>query len=165
MLVTVLSLLMPLKPKLFYWTNLLVFYFKSKFYSQTQKIYKQMFIQTCFKPLIVLFNVIIDIPPCNNCVIQFLSCKAIINKLLIYKELTTTISSVIWSCIMLRGQSVVLIAYLEEKYSSKSPLFVFTSTSCFNPQTPDSDWHLLSPYNITLESNIQVTRIKEMITH
>ena len=58
----------------------------------------------------------------------------------------------------------MLIAYLEEKYSSKSPLFVFTSTSCFNPQTPDSDWHLLSSYNITLESNIQVTRIKEMIT-
>ena len=164
MLVTVLSLLVPLKPKLFYWTNLLVFYFKSKFYSQTQKIYKQMFIQTCFKPLIVLFIVIIDILLWNNCVIQFLSCKAIINKLLIYKQLTTTISSVIWSCIMLRRQSVVLIAYLEEKYSSKSPLFVFTSTTCFNPQTPDSDWHLLSHYNITLESNIQVTRIKEMIT-
>ena len=115
MLVTVLSLLVPLKPKLFYWTNLLVFYFKSTFYSQTQKIYKQMFIQTCFKPLIVLFNVIIDIPPCNNCVIQFLSCKAIINKLLIYKWLATTISGVSWSCIMLRGQSVVPIAYLEEK--------------------------------------------------
>ena len=65
---------------------------------------------------------------------------------------------------MLRGQSVVLIAHLEEKYSSKSPLFVFPSTSCFNPQTPDSDWYLLSPYNIALESNIQVTRIKEMIT-
>ena len=122
-----------------------------------------MSIQTSFKPLIVFFNVI-DILPCNNCVIQFLSCKAIINKLLIYKWLATTISSVSWSCIMLREQSVVPIAYLEEKYSSKSPLFVFTSTSCFNPQTPDSDWHLLSPYNITLESNIQVTRIKEMIT-
>ena len=53
-----------------------------------------MSIQTCFKPLIVFFNVI-DILPCNNCVIQFLSCKAIINKLLIYKQLTTTISSVI----------------------------------------------------------------------
>ena len=122
-----------------------------------------MSIQTCFKPLIVFFNVI-DILPCNNCVIQFLSCKAIINKLLIYKQLTTTISSASWSCIMLRGQSVVLITHLEEKYSSKSPLFVFPSTSCFNPQTPDSDWYLLSPYNIALESNIQVTRIKEMIT-
>ena len=122
-----------------------------------------MSIQTYFKPLIVFFNVI-DILPCNNCVIQFLSCKAIINKLLIYKWLATTISSVSWSCIMLREQSVVPIAYLEEKYSSKSPLFVFTSTSCFNPQTPDSDWYLLSPYNITLESNFQVTRIKEMIT-
>ena len=44
-----------------------------------------MFIQTCFKPLIVLFIVIIDILLCNNCVIQFVSCKAIINKLLIYK--------------------------------------------------------------------------------
>ena len=29
---------------------------------------------------------------------------------------------------------------------------------------PTSDKHLISPYNITPESNINVTRIKEMIT-
>ena len=34
-----------------------------------------------------------------------------------------------------------------------------------NPLTPKSDWHLISPYNITIESNISVMRIKEMITN
>ena len=33
----------------------------------------------------------------------------------------------------------------------------------FNPLTPTSDQLLISPYNITRESNIKVTRIKEMI--
>lgn len=33
-----------------------------------------------------------------------------------------------------------------------------------NPLTPKSDKHLISPYNITNESNIKVARIKEMIT-
>ena len=33
-----------------------------------------------------------------------------------------------------------------------------------NPLLPKSDKHLISPYNITPESNINVTRIKEMIT-
>ena len=28
-----------------------------------------------------------------------------------------------------------------------------------------SDYHLISPYNVTLESNIKVMRIKEMITN
>ena len=32
----------------------------------------------------------------------------------------------------------------------------------FNPVTLKRDWHLLSPYNITAESNIKVMRIKEM---
>ena len=31
--------------------------------------------------------------------------------------------------------------------------------------TPKSDQRLISPYNITPESNIQVMRIKEMITN
>ena len=31
------------------------------------------------------------------------------------------------------------------------------------PVDPLSDWHLISPYNINLESNIKVTRINEMI--
>lgn len=34
-----------------------------------------------------------------------------------------------------------------------------------NHLTPKSDKHLNSPNNITLESNINVTRIKEMITN
>ena len=34
-----------------------------------------------------------------------------------------------------------------------------------NPLTPKSDQNFISPYNITLESNIRVTRIKEMITN
>ena len=34
-----------------------------------------------------------------------------------------------------------------------------------NPLTPKSDWHLISPYCITPESNIKVMRIKEMITN
>ena len=34
-----------------------------------------------------------------------------------------------------------------------------------NPLTPKSDQHLISPYNISLESNIKVMRIKEMITN
>ena len=33
-----------------------------------------------------------------------------------------------------------------------------------NPLSPNSDKHLISPYNISTWSNIQVTRIKEMIT-
>ena len=34
----------------------------------------------------------------------------------------------------------------------------------FNLLTPKRDWHLISPYHITPESNIKVRRIKEMIT-
>ena len=34
----------------------------------------------------------------------------------------------------------------------------------FNPLTPESDWHIISPHRIPLESNIEATRIKEMIT-
>ena len=32
-----------------------------------------------------------------------------------------------------------------------------------NPSTPKSDKHLISPYNISPESLMKVTRIKEMI--
>ena len=31
--------------------------------------------------------------------------------------------------------------------------------------TTKGDWHLISPYRITLESNVEVMRIKEMITN
>ena len=34
-----------------------------------------------------------------------------------------------------------------------------------NPLTPKSDWHLFSPYNINIESHINVMRIKEIITN
>ena len=30
---------------------------------------------------------------------------------------------------------------------------------------PKGDWHLISPYHITIESNIKVMRIKELITN
>ena len=36
---------------------------------------------------------------------------------------------------------------------------------CFNPLTPKSDQHLISPHNITPELHIKVLRIKEMITN
>ena len=32
-----------------------------------------------------------------------------------------------------------------------------------NPLTPESDWHLISPYNITTELLMMVMRIKDMI--
>ena len=32
-----------------------------------------------------------------------------------------------------------------------------------DPLSPNSDKHLISPYNITTYSNIQVTRIKKMV--
>ena len=34
-----------------------------------------------------------------------------------------------------------------------------------NPLTLKRYWHLISPYNITPESNIKVVRIREMITN
>ena len=33
-----------------------------------------------------------------------------------------------------------------------------------NPLSPSSDQHLISPHNIIVSSNIQVTRMNEMIT-
>ena len=33
------------------------------------------------------------------------------------------------------------------------------------PLSPKSDWLLISPYNITFESNVKFMRIKEMITN
>ena len=35
----------------------------------------------------------------------------------------------------------------------------------FNPLTPKSDQHLISPYNVIPESNIKVMKVKEMITN
>ena len=36
--------------------------------------------------------------------------------------------------------------------------------SSLNPLAPESDQHLISPYNISPESNMKVMRIEEMIT-
>ena len=33
------------------------------------------------------------------------------------------------------------------------------------PHFSESDYHLISPYNFSLESNIEVMRIKELITN
>ena len=41
----------------------------------------------------------------------------------------------------------------------------FFAEAYSNPLTLRSDVHLISPYNITPESNIKVKRIKEMITN
>ena len=38
-------------------------------------------------------------------------------------------------------------------------------SSTFNPLTPKRNQHLISPNNITPESNIKVMKIKEMITN
>ena len=38
-------------------------------------------------------------------------------------------------------------------------------SSFINPLTPKSDQHLISPYNITPDLHIKVTRIQEVITN
>ena len=53
---------------------------------------------------------------------------------------------------------------------SVAQLGIFTSLLLstfllFNPITLKSDWHLISPYNVSPDSHIKVTRIKEMITN
>ena len=53
---------------------------------------------------------------------------------------------------------------------SVAQLGIFTSLLLstfllFYPITPKSDWHLISPYNVSPDSHIKVTRIKEMITN
>ena len=45
------------------------------------------------------------------------------------------------------------------------PLGKVLVTSDLNSLTPLSDQRLISPYNITHESHIKVTRVKEMITN
>ena len=50
----------------------------------------------------------------------------------------------------------VMMKYLLDKISMMLPM---------NSLTPESDWFLISPYSNMLESNIKVTRKKEMITN
>ena len=52
-------------------------------------------------------------------------------------------------------------AYYKVNFIEKVKVCSFT----INPLTPKSDQHLISPYNITLESHIKVMRIKEMINN
>ena len=42
---------------------------------------------------------------------------------------------------------------------------VTSDLPCINSLTLKSDLHLISPYNISPDSNIKVMRIKEMITY
>ena len=39
------------------------------------------------------------------------------------------------------------------------------SSSYINPLNPNSDWLIIPPYSVTLESNIKAMRIKETITN
>ena len=80
------------------WRNLLlslidIFHLQTQqmtdiFHLQTQQMTDKFLKQTCFKPLIVLFIVIIDIILCNNRVIQMINSKVITNKLLLLSLLS-----------------------------------------------------------------------------
>ena len=50
-------------------------------------------------------------------------------------------------------------------YSDPYTLNVTTTTSNLYPLSPRGDWHLISFYKITTESNIKVTRLRKMITN
>lgn len=51
---------------------------------------------------------------------------------------------------------VILFIFQKVRMSVKKTLL-------FNPLAPKSDWFLISPYNITLESNVRVMREEELI--
>ena len=53
--------------------------------------------------------------------------------------------------------------YLQLKQKSRIYTDVIVSEWCIKPLIPESDQHLISPFNITPESNIKVVRIWEMI--
>ena len=48
------------------------------------------------------------------------------------------------------------------KSSSITWLYIYCG---INPLIPKSDQHLISPYSMTLKSNIKVMRMEEMITN
>ena len=50
-------------------------------------------------------------------------------------------------------------------HSKRIPFDAFSLIAHINPLTPTSDQLLISPYNITPESNTKVTGIKKMITN
>ena len=51
----------------------------------------------------------------------------------------------------------------EEEKRSLKPGPVYNLITTIKPLTPKSDKHLISPHNITSDSHIQATGIKEMI--
>ena len=56
-------------------------------------------------------------------------------------------------------ENKTLSRYLSDKLKLEKPSILL------NPLTPRGDQHLISPYNITPEWHIMVTRIKEIITN
>ena len=58
-------------------------------------------------------------------------------------------------------RSWVQILYRPEFFSG----LIFTTAQVVHITARVSDYHLISPHNITLESNIRVMRIKEKITN
>ena len=68
---------------------------------------------------------------------------------------------------LVRLSSLCPNAILQREYSLENYFtFVFSSffLLLFNPLNPKSDQHLISPYNITPESQMKVMRIKLMVT-
>ena len=53
----------------------------------------------------------------------------------------------------------------ENKVGHVTTLHLYHSKQVINPWSPNSDKHLISPYNITTWTNIQIMRIKGMITN
>ena len=58
-----------------------------------------------------------------------------------------------------------LIVKVLSLYRDIERLHAYLNKIQFNPSTTKCDYHLISPYNITPESNMKVTRIKEMISN
>ena len=68
---------------------------------------------------------------------------------------------------LVRLSSLCPNAILQREYSLENYFtFVFSSLFLlfFNPLNPKSDQHLISPYNITPESQMKVLRKKLMVT-
>ena len=64
----------------------------------------------------------------------------------------------IWLYPLLASYGYVVISFRP----NTSAIFFF---QLLTPLTPKGKYHLISPYNITPESHVKVTRVKEMITN
>ena len=63
-------------------------------------------------------------------------------------------------------QNLHLTPNVQYAYSSHCFIYIthhVVEENLLNALTPQGDWHLISPYNITPESNNKVKRIKEII--